>query len=148
GLRQARRMVHGDGERRRGRTAPLSLRALRSLYRALQGHRGDCARLSPSGVFAADGDAYDRARRGRIAAGGGGAHALVCLGSDEENHRGSLVWRIRNSRYISCRHSRASGNSLALKVNGFRLAPGSAGLAVVTVVYATNLRRTMWKFGR
>src|SRR5205823_12141965 len=50
------------------------------------------------------------------------------------------VWRIRNARHISCRHSGESGNPLALKINGFRLAPGSAGLAGMTAIYATNWR--------
>src|SRR5438552_16034742 len=53
-----------------------------------------------------------------------------------------LVSRIRNSRHIYFRHSRESGNPLALKINGFRLAPGSAGLAGMTAIYATNLRNT------
>jgi hypothetical protein len=32
---------------------------------------------------------------------------------------------------------------LGLKINGFRLAPGSAGLAGMTAIYATNLRHTI-----
>src|SRR5881296_2616627 len=83
-------MVQRDGERGRRRTASLALRTFRPLHRVVQGHRGDCARLSPSGVLVADGDAYYRARRGWIAAGGGGAHALLSLGGIEENRRAPL----------------------------------------------------------
>ena len=52
-LGQARRVVHGDGHRRRRLDAPFAAGALRPLHRAVQGHGRDLARLSAPGVFGA-----------------------------------------------------------------------------------------------
>src|SRR5262249_5311146 len=91
GLRQARRVVRRHDQRRRRRPASLAVRALDPLHRALQGYGGDRARLSAPRLFAAEGDLHHRARRGRMAAGTGGAQPLRRVGSLEEDRRHALT---------------------------------------------------------